>query len=102
MRASRSQSAGDQSIDWSGSTIRRPYTEWARARRLRGRRIRTCVRATVDGDDIQLRRGLEGNIVRGDDWDLPPVGHSGSGRAASFTEVAGYPALVARQSTARR
>lgn len=49
------------------STARRPETGWATARRVQGRAIRTCVRATVDGDSVQKCLGGEGNIVRGED-----------------------------------
>ncbi|MFF1298333.1 MULTISPECIES: hypothetical protein [unclassified Streptomyces] len=45
----------------------RPETGWARARRLRGQAIRTCVRATLDGDTGQLRDGADENVVRGED-----------------------------------
>ncbi|MGW1952798.1 hypothetical protein ACWCPI_08525 [Streptomyces sp. NPDC001920] len=46
------------------TTVRRPETGWATARRLRGQCIRTWVRATVEGDE---RRGDEWNLVRGED-----------------------------------
>lgn len=51
------------------STVRRPETGWATARRVQGQAIRTCVRATIDGDSVQKRWGWgdEGNIVRGED-----------------------------------
>ncbi|MDQ0604591.1 hypothetical protein QF037_008936 [Streptomyces canus] len=45
----------------------RPETGWARARRLRGRGIRTYVPATIDDDTGQLRDGADGNVVRGED-----------------------------------
>ncbi|MGW1506374.1 hypothetical protein ACWCQW_49425 [Streptomyces mirabilis] len=48
-------------------TVRRPETGWARARRLRGRGIRTCERATLDGDTQQLRQDDDWNVVRGED-----------------------------------
>lgn len=52
----------------SASTVRRPETGWAKARRLRGREIRTCVRAmAADGDGGQPKGGPEDNIVKGDD-----------------------------------
>ncbi|GAB2471162.1 hypothetical protein [Streptomyces incanus] len=44
-----------------------PETGWARARRLHGRRIRTCERATIDGDAGRMRRGDDWNVVRGED-----------------------------------
>ncbi|WP_210571013.1 hypothetical protein OG800_42095 [Streptomyces sp. NBC_00445] len=47
--------------------VRRPETGWARARRVRGQSIRTCMRATIDGDAGQLRRGDDWNVVRGED-----------------------------------
>ncbi|AVV44440.1 hypothetical protein PYK79_46185 [Streptomyces sp. ID05-04B] len=47
--------------------VRRPETGWATARRLRGQRIRTCVRATIDGDVGRSRRGNDWNVVRGVD-----------------------------------
>ncbi|MET9830743.1 hypothetical protein ABZ078_15805 [Streptomyces sp. NPDC006385] len=49
------------------TTIRRPETGWATARRLRGQCIRTYVRATVEGDEAQKRRGDDWNVVRGED-----------------------------------
>ncbi|MFJ1807388.1 MULTISPECIES: hypothetical protein [unclassified Streptomyces] len=49
------------------NSIQRPETGWARSRRLRGHGIRTCVRATVDGEAVQLRQGADWNIVRGED-----------------------------------
>ncbi len=49
------------------TTVRRPETGWATARRLRGRRIRTWVRATAEGDQSRERRGDEWNVVRGED-----------------------------------
>ncbi|KUO05184.1 hypothetical protein [Streptomyces caeruleatus] len=52
----------------SANTVRRPETGWARARRLRGREIRTWVRAmAADGDGGQPRGATQDNIVRGDD-----------------------------------
>ncbi|MFH0519396.1 hypothetical protein ACHBTE_19760 [Streptomyces sp. M41] len=49
------------------TTVRRPETGWATARRLHGQCIRTCERATFDGDDGPKRRGDEWNVVRGED-----------------------------------
>ncbi|MFJ8787629.1 hypothetical protein [Streptomyces sp. NPDC102462] len=49
------------------TTPRSPETGWARARRLRGQGIRTCVRATADGRAADGLRGDEGNVVRGED-----------------------------------
>ncbi|GAA0343887.1 hypothetical protein ACKI1I_27835 [Streptomyces turgidiscabies] len=52
------------------TTERRAETGWARARRLRGCGLRTCVRATLDGDAGNgdgTGRGTEGNVVRGED-----------------------------------
>ncbi|MFC5957390.1 hypothetical protein ACFP51_23855 [Streptomyces pratens] len=48
-------------------TVHPSETGWARARRLRGQRIRTCERATLDGDAGQVRRGGDWNVVRGKD-----------------------------------
>ncbi|MER6082897.1 hypothetical protein [Streptomyces sp. NPDC001833] len=45
----------------------RPETGWARARRLRGRGIRTCMRATLDNDPGQARQEDDWNVVRGED-----------------------------------
>jgi hypothetical protein len=47
--------------------VRRPETGWATARRLRGQRIRTCVRATMDGDMGRKCRDNDWNVVRGVD-----------------------------------
>ena len=49
------------------TTIRRAETGWATARRVHRQRIRTCVRATIDGDDGQKRWGDDWNVVRGED-----------------------------------
>ncbi|WP_329271405.1 hypothetical protein [Streptomyces sp. NBC_01451] len=49
------------------TTVRRAETGWARARRLRGHGVRTCVRATSDGDAGETWRNGEGNVVRGED-----------------------------------
>ncbi|MDX2542240.1 hypothetical protein ACOT81_31195 [Streptomyces sp. WI04-05B] len=52
------------------TTDRRAETGWARARRLRGSGLRTCVRATLDGEagDVgETWPGTEGNVVRGVD-----------------------------------
>ncbi|GGW48936.1 hypothetical protein [Streptomyces griseoloalbus] len=48
---------------------RRAETGWARARRLRGKDpLRTCLPAVDRGTGSATpNRGLEGNIVRGDD-----------------------------------
>ncbi|MER6678596.1 hypothetical protein [Streptomyces sp. NPDC000983] len=46
---------------------RSPETGWARARRLRGEPVRTCVRARLDGDAGQLRQDADWNVVRGED-----------------------------------
>ncbi|CAM5735751.1 hypothetical protein [Streptomyces hirsutus] len=48
-------------------TVRPAETGWARARRLRGQRIRTCERATLDADAGRIRRGGDWNVVRGED-----------------------------------
>ncbi|MEW2131477.1 hypothetical protein [Streptomyces sp. NPDC005435] len=56
-------STGD-TTEWA--SVRVVETGWARARRLRGRRVRTCVAAVVT-DDTPPRAGAEGNIVRGED-----------------------------------
>ncbi|MGW2958763.1 hypothetical protein ACWDGI_09765 [Streptomyces sp. NPDC001220] len=42
-------------------------TGWAKARRLRGKGIRTWVRATIDRDAGRPRRGDDWNVVRGED-----------------------------------
>lgn len=47
--------------------VRRPETGWARARRLRGQTIRTCVRAKMDGAPGQTRSQDDWNVVRGED-----------------------------------
>ncbi|MFI8305459.1 hypothetical protein ACIF80_18845 [Streptomyces sp. NPDC085927] len=47
--------------------MRPSETGWAKARRLRGQRIRTCERATLDGDARQTRQGGDWNVVRGED-----------------------------------
>ncbi|MEU6577888.1 hypothetical protein [Streptomyces sp. NPDC046805] len=47
--------------------VRRPETGWARARRLRGQGIRTCMRATLDNNAGRLRQGDGWNVVRGED-----------------------------------
>ncbi|MEU4153170.1 hypothetical protein [Streptomyces sp. NPDC026659] len=49
-----------------GASVRVVETGWARARRLRGRRVRTCVAAVVPKDSAP-RTGTEWNIVRGED-----------------------------------
>ncbi|MDW4909523.1 hypothetical protein RB628_30345 [Streptomyces sp. ADMS] len=49
------------------TTDRRAETGWARARRLRGSGLRTCVRATLDGNARQVRPGAEENVIRGED-----------------------------------
>ncbi|MER6531855.1 hypothetical protein [Streptomyces sp. NPDC001508] len=48
-------------------TLPGPETGWATARRLRGQRIRTCVRAMIDRRAADRRRGDEWNVVRGED-----------------------------------
>ena len=48
-------------------SVRRAETGWAKARRLRGQGIRTWVRATIDGEAGQARRGEDWNVVRGED-----------------------------------
>ncbi|MFD8804212.1 hypothetical protein [Streptomyces sp. NPDC059597] len=50
--------------EWA--SVRVVETGWARARRLRGERVRTCVAAVVT-EDTPPRTGAEGNIVRGED-----------------------------------
>lgn len=50
--------------DWA--SVRVVETGWARARRLRGERVRTCVAAVVT-EGTPSRTGTEGNIVRGED-----------------------------------
>lgn len=47
--------------------VRGPETGWARARRLRGQTIRTCVRAKTDGDPGQPRSQDDWNVVLGED-----------------------------------
>lgn len=42
-------------------------TGWAKARRLRGKGIRTWVRATTDGTAGRPRSGDDWNVVRGED-----------------------------------
>ncbi|MFD8810883.1 hypothetical protein ACFV23_05175 [Streptomyces sp. NPDC059627] len=49
------------------NVVRHLETGWARARRLRGHRMRTCLRATLDTDTAQVRQGDEWNVVRGED-----------------------------------
>ena len=49
------------------TTIRRAETGWARARRLRGRGLRTWVPATSGSDTRQMGADVEANIVRGED-----------------------------------
>ncbi|MGW7424035.1 hypothetical protein ACWGJB_29065 [Streptomyces sp. NPDC054813] len=49
------------------SGVRGSETGWAKARRLRGKGIRTWVRATVEGDAGRPRRGDDWNVVRGED-----------------------------------
>ncbi|MEU8032439.1 hypothetical protein AB0C13_28030 [Streptomyces sp. NPDC049099] len=46
-----------------------PYAEtgWAKARRRRGRGVRTCLPATVDRGRAQQGTVCEDNIVRGED-----------------------------------
>ncbi|MEV7323124.1 hypothetical protein [Streptomyces sp. NPDC093970] len=51
----------------SPTAVRRAETGWARARRLRGRGIRTCLRAKFDQDAGQPRQDDDGIIVRGED-----------------------------------
>ncbi|MER6223415.1 hypothetical protein ACWCYL_14005 [Streptomyces sp. 900105755] len=47
---------------------RRPETGWARARRLRGQGIRTCLRPTLDDNaGRRVRQGDDWNVVRGED-----------------------------------
>ncbi|MEU2617845.1 hypothetical protein ABZ642_06680 [Streptomyces sp. NPDC007157] len=48
-------------------SVRGSETGWAKARRLRGKGIRTWVRATIDGDAGRPRRGDDWNVVRGED-----------------------------------
>ncbi|MFJ9347613.1 hypothetical protein [Streptomyces sp. NPDC101237] len=52
-------------IDTSGS--RGSETGWATARRLRGKGVRTWVRATADGGPERPRPGDDWNVVRGED-----------------------------------
>jgi len=47
--------------------VPRAETGWARARRLRGQGIRTCLRATLDAAPAQPLRGDDWNVVRGED-----------------------------------
>ncbi|MFJ9710723.1 hypothetical protein [Streptomyces sp. NPDC101234] len=47
--------------------VRRAETGWARARRLRGQGIQTCVRATLDNNSAQLRQVSDWNVVRDED-----------------------------------
>ncbi|MFD8912210.1 hypothetical protein [Streptomyces sp. NPDC059575] len=56
-------STGD-TREWA--SVRVVETGWARARRLRGHRVRTCVAAVVPKDSAP-RTGTEWNIVRGED-----------------------------------
>ncbi|MGW7236737.1 hypothetical protein [Streptomyces sp. NPDC054804] len=49
------------------TAVRRPETGWARARRLRGPGIRTCMRAKLDNDAGRLRHKDDWNVVRGED-----------------------------------
>ncbi|WP_018546629.1 hypothetical protein [Streptomyces sp. LaPpAH-108] len=56
-------STGD-TREWA--SVRVVETGWARARRLRGQRVRTCVAAVVTKDSAP-RTGAEENIVRGED-----------------------------------
>jgi hypothetical protein len=49
------------------TTARRPETGWAKARRRRGKGLRTCLPATVDRTARQDRVDAEWNIVRGED-----------------------------------
>ncbi|MGW0710676.1 hypothetical protein ACWD4G_32760 [Streptomyces sp. NPDC002643] len=50
------------------SDVRVAETGWAKARRVRERKVRTCVAALVDGSaPPALSAGREGNIVRGED-----------------------------------
>ncbi|WP_343245822.1 hypothetical protein [Streptomyces sp. SID4985] len=56
-------STGD-TREWA--SVRVVETGWARARRLRGQRVRTCVAAVVPKDSAP-RTGTEWNIVRGED-----------------------------------
>ncbi|MER6274422.1 hypothetical protein [Streptomyces sp900105755] len=46
---------------------RRPETGWARARRLRGQGIRTCLRPKLDDNAGRMRQGDDWNVVRGED-----------------------------------
>ncbi|MER5842274.1 MULTISPECIES: hypothetical protein [Streptomyces] len=48
-------------------TARPSETGWAKARRLRGQRIRTCERATIDGAAGRTGREGDWNVVRGED-----------------------------------
>ncbi|MFI8931578.1 hypothetical protein ACIG3E_28380 [Streptomyces sp. NPDC053474] len=48
--------------------LRLHETGWAKARRLRGKSVRTCLPPLPDEDTRSAARvGPEGNIVRGDD-----------------------------------
>ncbi|MFE9836659.1 hypothetical protein ACFYP4_16235 [Streptomyces sp. NPDC005551] len=49
------------------SSMRRPETGWAEARRGRGSAIRTCVAARAERDGRQAQTGSDWNIVRGED-----------------------------------
>lgn len=49
------------------TVARRPETGWARARRLRGRGIRTCLRPTLDDNAGHMRQEDDWNVVRGED-----------------------------------
>ncbi|MET9090438.1 hypothetical protein ABZX77_52850 [Streptomyces sp. NPDC004237] len=49
------------------TVVRRAETGWARARRLRGQGIRTCVRATLDANAGRVRQADDWNVVRGED-----------------------------------
>ncbi|MFF4119895.1 hypothetical protein [Streptomyces sp. NPDC001714] len=49
------------------TAVRRPETGWAKARRLRGKAVRTCLRATLDNSAGRLRQGDDWNVVRGED-----------------------------------
>ncbi|MFJ4681959.1 hypothetical protein ACIQNG_08000 [Streptomyces sp. NPDC091377] len=49
------------------SAAPRAETGWARSRRLREQPIRTCVRATFDGDTGQKPPAEDSYIVRGED-----------------------------------
>ncbi|WP_307814857.1 hypothetical protein [Streptomyces sp. DSM 110735] len=61
------EDSDDTTVDtreWA--SVRVVETGWARARRLRGERVRTCVAAVVT-EGTPSRTGTEGNIVRGED-----------------------------------